>query len=129
MNSLIALPLNANIYRAIRSKRWISDGIVSSAAFLLRSDKKEEKLSVLTEANCSAIFCETKLNTCFGEFVLSVESIHECELEVIQDPTKNLPFHASILGLPPNERITIAEAEFKAGQLAKKVKEIRYRPK
>ena len=60
------LPDSTTIYRAIRNKSWIAGGRVSPQAFKLRPND-EGHLSVLTAANCSAIYCAATLNTCFGE--------------------------------------------------------------
>jgi len=125
---------NATVFRAIGYKRWIKDGEVAPDAFFLRparDDKKVElTLSMLTEANCSKEICFAGLNNCFGEIEIKVKSIEELGLEIVDDSEEtNIPYHASILNLPQHEGDTLAQAEFLAGELAKKVIEIKERAK
>ena len=113
---------DATVFRAISYKRWKRNGEVAPDAFLLRTAKGEYELSMLTAANCSKNNCFAGLNECFGEFQIKVESIKELDLEIIDDSeTLNIPYHASILNLPAHEGNTLADAEFIAGELAKRV--------
>jgi hypothetical protein len=129
-----AISSDATVFRAIRNKKWIKGGEVAPDAFYLRpakNDRKAEtKLSMLTQANCSAEICFAGLNTCFGEIEIKVASIEKLGLEIVDDSEElNIPYHASILNLPPHEGDTLAQAEFLAGELAKKIVDIKNRPK
>jgi hypothetical protein len=57
-------------------------------------------------------------NTCFGEIVLNVSSVRSLGLEVIPTKLKNVPNHASIYNLPPNQGDTEADARNIAIELA-----------
>ena len=110
---------DATVFRAISYKRWIKGGEVAPDAFFLRSARDEKlaelTLSMLTEANCSAEICFAGLGTCFGEIEIKVASIEELGLKIIDDSEElTIPYHASILNLPPHEGDTFAEAEFLA---------------
>lgn len=125
---------DATVFRAISYKRWIREDEVAPDAFFLRAAKDDRKaelaLSMLTEANCSREICFANLNNCFGELEIKVESIKELGLDIIDDSEDlNIPFHASILNLPQHEGETFAQAEFLAGELAKRVIRINNRPK
>lgn len=129
-----AISSNATVFRAIRNKKWIKGGEVAPDAFYLRpakNDRKAEtKLSMLTQANCSAEICFAGLNTCFGEIEIEVASIKKLKLEIADDSEElNIPYHASILNLSPHEGDTLAQAEFIAGELAKKFVQIKERLK
>lgn len=129
-----AISSNAVVFRAIRSKRWIKGGEVAPDAFYLRPAKNDRKaeteLSMLTQANCSAEICFAGLNTCFGEIEIEVASIEKLGLEIIDDSEElDILHHASIINLPPDEGDTLAQAEFLAGELAKKFTYIIDRPK
>ena len=129
-----AISSNATVFRAIGYKRWVKGGEIVPDAFFLRpakNDRKAEtKLSMLTQANCSAEICFAGLNTCFGEIKIEVASIEKLGLEIVDDSEElNIPYHASILNLPPHEGDTLAQAEFIAGELAKKFIQIKERPK
>lgn len=122
----------ATVYRAIRKKWWVKNGEVAPDAFFLRparNDKPAETmLSMLTEANCSKEICFARLNDCSGELEIKVESVEEFRLEIIDDSEElNISYHASILNLPQHEGDTFAQAEFLAGELAKRV--IRINPR
>lgn len=120
-DSASSLPASAIIYRAIPNKQWVTGGRVSPAAFVLRSEKGEERLSVLTALRCSPSFCEANFNSCYGELTIKVEAFNQLSLDVIHDPEPDKPNHASVLNLPPNEGDTKAEAERLAGRLARQV--------
>ncbi len=129
-----AISSNTTIFRAVRSKGWIKNGIVAPDAFFLRTAKNDRKaeteLSMLTQANCSAEICFAGLNSCFGEIEIEVASIEELGLQIVDDSEElNIPYHASILNLPPHEGDTFARAEFLAGELAKRFTDIKPRPK
>ncbi len=124
---------DATVFRAISYKRWIRGGEVAPDAFILRSAKNDRKaeseLSMLTEANCSKAVCFAGLDDCFGELEIKAESIRELKLDIIDDSKElSIPFHASIINLPPHEGRTFAQAEFLAGELAKRVSRIKARP-
>lgn len=124
---------NATVLRAISYKRWIKGEEVAPDAFFLRPAKNDRKaeteLSMLTQANCSAEVCFAGLNTCFGEIEIEVALIEKLGLEIVDDSEElNIPYHASILNLPPHEGDTFAQAEFIAGELAKRVVKIKSRP-
>jgi len=126
--------LGETVFRAISYKRWVKGGQVAPDAFYLRPAKNDRKaeteLSMLTQANCSNEICFANLNDCFGEIEIQVESIRQLGLDIIDDSEKlNIPYHASILNLPPHEGDTLAQAEFLAGELAKKFVRIKERPK
>ncbi|MDQ3747404.1 MAG: hypothetical protein M3367_00085 [Acidobacteriota bacterium] len=125
---------NATVFRAISHKRWIKDAQVAPDAFFLRPAKNDRKaeteLSMLTQANCSMEICFAGLDTCFGEIEIKVESIKQLGLDIIDDSEKlGIPYHASIINLPPHEGNTLAQAEFFAGELAKRFVQIKVRPK
>lgn len=82
------------LYRAIRSKAWISQ---MSAAFRLRMD--EAGLSVILLANCTREVCDAGQNKCFGELVLETLAVVTRGRRVEQ----GAPNHAEILGLPSYE--------------------------
>lgn len=129
-----AISSDATVFRAIRNKRWIKGGEVAPDAFVLRGAKNERKaeteLSMLTQANCSAEICFAGLNTCSGEIEIEVASIKNLRLEIVDDSEEtNIPYHASILNLPPHEGDTFEDAEFIAGKLAKAVSKIITRSK
>ena len=124
----------AIVFRAIRIKSWIRDGEILPDAFFLRPAREgkaaEKTLSFLTTADCSREICFAGLNKCFGEFEIKVESIQELGLEIVDDSEDiNILHHASIINLPPHEGNTLADAEFIAGELAKKVIRVKERPK
>jgi len=140
----------ATVYRAIGKKWWVKNGEVAPDAFFLRpvqNDKPAETmLSMLTEANCSKEICFAGLNDCSGELEIKVESVEEIRLESIEEfrlesveefrleiiddsEELNIPYHASILNLPQHEGDTFAQAEFLAGELAKRVIRINPRQK
>jgi hypothetical protein len=113
------IPQNSEIFRAIKKRSWVRNG-VSYDAFLLRSDNNETELSVLTKAECYKDKCEMQevFNTCFGEIVLNVDSVRSLGLEVIPTKLENVPNHASIYKLPPNQGDTEADARSIAIELA-----------
>lgn len=124
---------NATVFRAISYKRWIKGEEVAPDAFLLRRAKNDRKaeteLSMLTQTNCSAEVCFAGLNTCFGEIEIEVASIEKLGLKIVDDSEElDIPYHASILNLPPHEGATFAQAEFIAGELVKRVIKIKSRP-
>ncbi len=127
--------LGVTVFRAISYKRWIRGGQVAPDAFYLRPAKNDRKaeteLSMLTQANCSNEICfAVFLNNCSGEIEIQVESIKQLGLDIIDDSEKlKKPYHASILNLPQHEGDTLAQAEFLAGELAKKIVRIKERPK
>ncbi len=126
--------LGATVFRAISYKKWVRGGQVAPDAFYLRPAKNDRKaeteLSMLTQANCSNEICFAGLNDCFGEIEIQVESIKQLGLDIIDDSEKlNIPYHASILNLPQHEGDTLAQAEFLAGELAKKFVRVIERPK
>lgn len=124
----------ATVYRAIGKKWWVKNGEIAPDAFFLRparNDKPAEtKLSMLTEANCSKEICFAGLKDCYGELEIIVESIEELGLEIVDDSEElKITYHASILNLPQHEGDTFAQAEFLAGELAKRVIRINPRQK
>ena len=126
--------LGETVFRAISYKKWVRGGQVAPDAFYLRPAKNDRKaeteLSMLTQANCSNEICFAGLNDCFGEIEIQVESIKQLGLDIIDDSEKlNIPYHASILNLPQHEGDTLAQAEFLAGELAKKFVRVIERPK
>ncbi len=125
---------DAPVFRAISNKRWIKGGEVAPDAFFLRpargENEAEQTLSFLTEVNCSVEICCRGLRDCYGELELVAGSILELKLELVDDSEDvNIPFHASILNLPQHEGETFAQAEFFAGELAKRVSQTKHRPK
>jgi hypothetical protein len=125
---------DATVFRAISYKWWTRGGQVASDAFFLKPAKGERKaereLSLLTEANCSKERCFAELTNCSGEIEIKAESIIELGLEIIDDSEElGIPYHASIINLPPHEGDTFAKAEFIAGELAKRIIQIKERPK
>src|SRR4028118_106637 len=116
--TIVILPPQQIIHRAVSRKGWIKNGIVSPAAFILRP-RDEGKLSVITQANCTALVCSATLSECFGEITLSVSTVNSLSLSAIEDPLPNNPNHAAIIGLPPHEGEILADAEFLAGEIAK----------
>lgn len=128
------ISLDALVFRAISKPKWIKGGEVAPDAFFLKpetAEKKAEKtLSLLTEVNCSREICCRGLRDCYGELELLAGAILELKLELVDDSEDvNIPFHASILNLPQHEGETFAQAEFFAGELAKRVIQIKHRPK
>ncbi len=118
-DSTSSLSSDITVYRAIRAKAYVTGGRISSAAFLLRSDKGEKRLSVLTAIRCSPTFCEAGFGTCYGELSIIVAAFKQYGFDVVRDPEPGKPNHASVIDLPPYEGETLAEAERIAGQLAK----------
>ena len=114
---LSPLPDSTVIYRAIRTKRWIADGILDPSAFILRPND-DGYLSVLTSANCSATHSAATLKTCSGELTLSLKAIRKLGLDVIPRPLPNVPTHAGIINVPFPEGATLTQTERIAGLLA-----------
>ena len=114
------IPQDSNIFRAVRKKSRIRNG-VSYDAFLLRTDKGETELSVLLKADCSKEICEAKLDSCFGEIILRADSLNNFGLEIKHTPVyepKYIPYHASIYNLPANIGESEADARNTAVELA-----------
>lgn len=118
------IPCDSLIYRAIKSKSWIRNG-VSAKAFILRRETKdgtpEKELSVITKAECTKDKCYANQNTCFGEIKLLTEIIRQLGFDVVDRKLENNQYHAVIVDLPLNTDDTIEEAERIAGLIAKKV--------
>ncbi len=118
-DSISPLSSDTIVYRAIRAKAYVTGDRISSAAFRLRSEKGEKRLSVLTATRCGPDFCEAGFCTCYGELAIKVAAFNQYGFEVIHDPEPDKPNHASVIDLPPYQGETLAEAERIAGQLAK----------
>lgn len=123
--SVTSLPSGTTVYRAIRASSWVQGGRISSAAFRLRSDKGEKRLSLLTATRCAPDFCEAGFGTCYGELSINVAAFNEHGFHVIPDSEPDKPNHASVIELPPYEGETLAEAERIAGRLAKQATIVR----
>lgn len=124
------IPQDSNIFRAVKKKSWIRNG-VSYDAFLLRTEKGETELSALLRADCSKENCEAKLETCFGEIILKAEIFRNFALKIKHTPIyepKYIPYHASVYNLPASEGESEAEARNTAVELASQAI-IQLRPK
>jgi len=112
-----------NLYRAIRSRRWLN---VRSMAFKLRpageSRPIEKALSMIVSADCTKEVCQAQQNTCFGEFALeTLEVTRRWRVELTG------PNHAEIQGLPlfGSDELAIEDA---ASDLVDLITEVRLRP-
>lgn len=99
---------NPTVFRAIRSKPWIVDGIAATAAFKLRENDRGQ-LSILLEANCSNRICSARLNSCWGEILLDTEKVLKLGLDIKPDPLPDILSHAVILNLPEPGDIVMSE--------------------
>ena len=107
-----------SLYRAIKSRRWISQ---FSAAFRLRFN--ETGISVILSANCTRDVCDAHQTTCYGELRLETSAVVTSRWRV----NKDAPNHGEILGLPlfGSDELAIEEA---ASDLANLVTDVQHRP-